>query len=377
MFYFKNICINSFRGIRDLEMKNLGKVNLIVGDNNCGKTSILEAIQFLRSPDSLNNALRIARIRDAIPSVFRSNIFSNFINMFPSYGNKAICISSNYESPQHLLGDRSLELEINGESKKVMFDRKEYFKSNESFSVRYPITMLDDGEIDVFEGKILVNNDGLVTEKTFQIDSIMSVTGRRIREDEFIRIRYLSPIDHMVKNVFDSIIKNATYKKICIKALQLFDDDITDLQLQRDNYRNILEFIEHRKSGLMPITTYGDGIKKVLAIANMIAQSSDGILLIDEIDTAIHARYYDDIFKFIIKASEKYNVQLFITTHSIEAVDGLLKTRVIDEIYDDKDDPIRVITLRKDKDLHKTLSRTMTGGEVHANREKFNFEVRI
>ena len=102
----------------------------------------------------------------------------------------------------------------------------------------------------------------------------------------------------------------------------------------------------------MPLSTYGDGIKKVLSIANAIALSSNGVLLIDEIDTAIHAKYYDDIFKFIMKAAKQYNVQLFITTHSIEAVDGLLKTQVKDDVYGLNDDPIRVITLRKDREFN-------------------------
>ena len=44
---FKSIKINNLRAITDLEIKNLGQVNLIVGQNNCGKTTILEAIFFL------------------------------------------------------------------------------------------------------------------------------------------------------------------------------------------------------------------------------------------------------------------------------------------------------------------------------------------
>lgn len=46
--------IDRFRGIRDLEIENLTQVNLIVGDNNCGKTSMLEALQFLRSGSAAN-----------------------------------------------------------------------------------------------------------------------------------------------------------------------------------------------------------------------------------------------------------------------------------------------------------------------------------
>ena len=48
MAFLKTVDIKSFRDIRDLSIKKLGAINLIVGDNNCGKTSVLEAIELLR-----------------------------------------------------------------------------------------------------------------------------------------------------------------------------------------------------------------------------------------------------------------------------------------------------------------------------------------
>ena len=70
-------------------------------------------------------------------------------------------------------------------------------------------------------------------------------------------------------------------------------------------------------------------------------------------------------------------MQLFITTHSIEAVDGLLNTQVSNGEYSLADELIKVVTLRKDNNTGKTLSRVMTGREVFNKRETFNFEVRI
>ena len=40
--------IHGFRGIQELTVENLNHINLIVGDNNCGKTSVLEALLLLR-----------------------------------------------------------------------------------------------------------------------------------------------------------------------------------------------------------------------------------------------------------------------------------------------------------------------------------------
>ncbi|QDZ40090.1 AAA family ATPase [Euhalothece natronophila Z-M001] len=40
----EHLMIQQFRGLKNLEMSNLGTINLLVGANNSGKTSVLEAI---------------------------------------------------------------------------------------------------------------------------------------------------------------------------------------------------------------------------------------------------------------------------------------------------------------------------------------------
>ena len=45
--YITELNISQFRGINKLEMKNIGDVNLLLGNNNVGKTSVLEAIKIL------------------------------------------------------------------------------------------------------------------------------------------------------------------------------------------------------------------------------------------------------------------------------------------------------------------------------------------
>ena len=42
---FQKIHIKAYRGLKDIALDELGRVNIIVGENNTGKTSILEAIQ--------------------------------------------------------------------------------------------------------------------------------------------------------------------------------------------------------------------------------------------------------------------------------------------------------------------------------------------
>ena len=58
--------------------------------------------------------------------------------------------------------------------------------------------------------------------------------------------------------------------------------------------------VEHGLLGDMPLTTYGDGIKKVIALANAVASIKDGILLVDDYETAIHPKAMDQVFRFLL-----------------------------------------------------------------------------
>ena len=66
--HIENLEIERFRGIWHLSVPHFNHVNLIVGDNNCGKTSFLEALLLLRNPEDFTNTLRIARMRSSPPS---------------------------------------------------------------------------------------------------------------------------------------------------------------------------------------------------------------------------------------------------------------------------------------------------------------------
>ena len=46
-----SIDIKSFRGINSFRLENLSQINILTGDNNCGKTSILEILESFGQPD--------------------------------------------------------------------------------------------------------------------------------------------------------------------------------------------------------------------------------------------------------------------------------------------------------------------------------------
>ena len=61
---FKEIVINGYRGLKNIKLKDLERINVLIGENNSGKTSVLEAIQLFSSKNVIENAIAIARKRE-------------------------------------------------------------------------------------------------------------------------------------------------------------------------------------------------------------------------------------------------------------------------------------------------------------------------
>ena len=60
---FKSISIEGLRGIKHLEIDDFQRVNLLVGKNNCGKTTVLEAILLITAPTNAELPLKINLVR--------------------------------------------------------------------------------------------------------------------------------------------------------------------------------------------------------------------------------------------------------------------------------------------------------------------------
>lgn len=355
--------ISRFRGIRDLSLPQLGRINLVVGDNNSGKTSVLEALQLLRSP-GLGNIYRIARQRESMFGLNTSSIYENLIYMFADEGGR-------YEfGVSSTIDGKEVSQSIKGSVLRILLEPGEI-----DMATRRMIEESGTGlETDVFNGEAEYRDGDKIHKDSIHVNRYSRVTGTAVSAVDSYRIVYISPFEHLKGNTISLIVRNEEYKKICLKALQLFDPDIEDMMILRSDINDRpVEYLKHRSLGVMPLSTYGDGIKKVLVLSNAIATAERGILLIDEIETAIHKKYYLDIFSFLVKAAKAFDVQVFITTHSIEAIDGLLATQ--NYVENMKDDDITVVTLKREN--NHTYSRIMSGKDVAKNREDFGFEVRL
>lgn len=366
--YLEKIRINSYRGISDLSIDGLNHVNLIVGDNNCGKTSALESVLLLRAPSELSNLLRISRIREY--GFYRPSEYECFINMFSKESKeKKIEVAG-------IVNKKRLSCKVEGKITKVLLDpddNRMFFWAG-SFQNGTARNSLSEDEANAFIGRVLFSTFNKTGSEEVIFSEYSSAAGMQIGTKDLLKINYFSPFSYLDEKIIGHILKDEEYKRECLENIKLFDPEIDDFSVARDEETGrLVEYIHHKRMGNMPVSTYGDGIKKVLSLSAAISKTKDGILLIDEIETSIHSKHYASVFSFLLRAAKQFDVQLFITTHSIEALDCILELQRYEESR--TCDMISVITLKKEE--NRTYSRVLTGKRTFEDRENFGFEVRL
>jgi AAA15 family ATPase/GTPase len=117
------------------------------------------------------------------------------------------------------------------------------------------------------------------------------------------------------------------FNKIIIEK---YADDILEFLNSAFNL-NIIKFavldneiyVDNGFPKMIPIRYLGDGIVKIIGILAVIISSRDGICLIDEIENGIYYKNQPKLIKYLDEISKKFNVQLFITTHSNDFIRNL------------------------------------------------------
>jgi AAA15 family ATPase/GTPase len=365
--HINELNIESYKGFVDFSIKDLSQVNIILGDNNSGKTSLLEAIQILQMPYDFDNIVMVARQRDryrANSTKFTQTQFSSFLNIFnKSCNDYSISLRcSTIES--------DISISLTGEI-------KDYFLADDQIK-EFETAFRRNGKSSAIDEMSKAFVGLLVTKDTFAINASNSVDVfldshstimRSQKSKEVFPLEYISPMDHIVNDRFGEITKSKKIKEAVIEILQSsFDSAIQDIRTIEDEDGRTIRVIDHRVSGSMPLSTHGDGLKKAITLSNATAKIKDGIILVDEFETSIHPNAMGQVFNFMLSTCKKRNIQLFLTTHSIEALDYILGCDGA------KLGDTRVITLKKNN--NKTYARIIDGIAAEKLRINNNAELR-
>lgn len=354
--YIEQFNVNNFRGLKNLHLSDLSNINIIAGINNCGKTSLLEAIKVVQTPNNCENLVKVADSRGAV-----INNFQKFIRIVASLYNQDDVSEEPTIEISFKLNDESFTYESTIEqTQKVEFasDNPEISNKRSRFMFQDSLRIVTKCKSDKSNKSEYNTYD--ITEENVSNVSFGNTTG-------LFNCLYLGVALNLYASctriISQTILENR--KEEFIKTLQYFDPSITDISIIDDDI-----YIHALNHPVMPLYTFGAGTQRSLLLVGVIYMARGGILLVDEIDTGLHLSIFEDVFTNLVRLCMNLNVQLFVTTHSIECIDSLVSCATKQGLGK----VTRMITLKKVND--ETVSRTLDGNEALISRENYHIELR-
>ncbi|MBO1351004.1 MAG: AAA family ATPase [Hormoscilla sp. GUM202] len=322
-----NLTIHSFRGLQEINLQSLGQINLFVGVNNSGKSSVLEAISTYCRPLDPLGWLGTAWRREVKSS--RTPQWEALKWLFPQNST----IEDFYQGEIHISGDgkfRVRELKAiyrelartEPDPDKIESDiEEEETKTVRGAELEMKATLDKEGQLSLFEREEEVS-------KTVQIWENKRFVNRGKRCKIELPVDTVTAVSHRLEKLQVELLSEATlyeFKPEIIKLLQVMDEGIIDLDLLSVRGNTTGLYIDRQQIGRSPLSAFGDGVRRLLYIALTLAKVRGGVLLIDELETAIHTLALKPALSWLVQACQQMDVQLFATTDSLETVDELLE----------------------------------------------------
>lgn len=320
--HIQEFVIHDYKGLHELKLNDLNSINILTGDNNSGKTSVLELLYTLDNPQNTGSWVLGSRMRSVSP---RSRYYFNgFFNMFPVDSDTKI-VSYDYKDFRGRVNNISMRAEINEmqilETEMYQLDGLRVTKPKKSEdelldTVCMHLTTYLNGDI--------INEDEIYDFQN-RISKFIS------KNKSFVRVTYVSPVDHFFGPLFlNDVLSDLAMHEELIRVLQEFDKNIVSVNALRNEsspYSSEYMILTKNHKKALPLNAYGDGMKKTLLLLSAVVRSQNGILLLDEFETAIHTSVMDAVSDCLLKSALKLNVQVFMTSHSKEAIEKVLTTQ--------------------------------------------------
>lgn len=293
------LSIENFRGIRRTEISNLSRINLFFGKNNCGKSSLLEAIFVLSNRFNPTLALKINELRHYYNNTLEG-LSSSFYNRD---SDTPIHITS--ESTEHgrylmtISTERILSKEIE-DNTPVSYDGKEY---------RLKVFTSTDGKQNPTTGFEVFRKDGKL------VLTLQNTPTERHR-DTCIYMTPTYPFYEAI-DVLKDMLQNKQ-KDSLLSSLQTLEPSISDIAVIGNDI-----MVDVAINKLLPINILGDGIRKILSIILNINACKGGMLLIDEVDNGFHFTSMSSLWQTILSTASACDTQIFVTTHNIDSLKSL------------------------------------------------------
>ena len=312
----ESLSISGFRGIGQLTIPRLGRVTLIAGKNGVGKTTVLEALSVYASRGRLQALREILVRRDEWTS-----------DSDGQQGGKEIAaLDRLFYQDEHVRTSISVGPAHGG----PVFEMQDI----DDFSA-IPNEIADGifDTADTDKPRVLRVAFGTVERFYigYDIDQLRVCKGQR--SETFgnpIKCRWIGPqiiSNRQLARLWDQVVRE-NLESLALDALRLvYGNEVERTPVMigdgsgRGVDRRAVVKLRHRDLPV-PLRSLGDGATRILSIVLALANSRDGILLVDEAENGVHYSLHERLWTMVFRIAHEHNVQVVATTHSKDCING-------------------------------------------------------
>ncbi|MEG4120922.1 AAA family ATPase [Microcoleus sp. N9_B4] len=331
--------IHNFRLFQHLEVRKLNRVNLIVGKNNAGKSTFLEAVELYASNASPTVLLDLVESRQESWFSEAQPHSQNFIS------NSVRHLFCGHKLP--IIGEEGISLGEVASNTKLHISAAAYQNKNDDEGTLRKIR-ISDVEVDENLSNVeffLIAEEGERTRRLFSLDldnkdlreirrRNRMISGSERQESQFKYTWQIVATENMPNRKLAALWDLTSLTDVeseVISALGLIDDRVTgvafvensasDFRTRENDQRIALVKIKGIEEPL-PLKSMGDGMTRLFHIIVALVNARNGLLLIDEFENGLHWSVQPKVWDIVFQLSDRLNVQVFATTHSRDCIKG-------------------------------------------------------
>ncbi|MEM1943748.1 MAG: AAA family ATPase [Candidatus Caldarchaeum sp.] len=317
--WINRLDVENFRGIGKIKLETK-PINVFVGRNNTGKSSVLEAATIAAtSPtgyaDALNNDL-------LLPILGKETSLSYWVKM--GYKEARIKLESKDSTIRELVinyFEKGLP-ETDSEQARKLIAQQSFRELTPHYSDKNELAIMMKRKLDELTALPKLCLMDVSSEN-------MVIVVQELERLSIIRMDTPAPSNvFYVGNVhkpsltmlYNKLVQSGLIQNI-MKMLSEQISYLTDLRTVGDKLFVFLDGLDKP----LPVSLMGDGFQALLRSAFAAALAKDGLLVLEEPEVNLHPGFVELITSHLAEYTKKYQMQVFLSTHSLEFLESLLE----------------------------------------------------